>query len=117
MKCRHPAVIQVYLFNRIVNETENKCAIVLELSSIGDLEKLVSKWILQNKKFDEKTIRRWMRQLIEALMYIHSKSAMHRDIKPNNILLFGDLNNIDLVDVKLSDFGSGVVQDDTFIKK
>jgi serine/threonine protein kinase len=67
---------------------------------------------VQSEKFVEKTLRRWMKQLIEALMYVHSKGSMHRDIKPSNILLFGDIDNFDVVDAKLSDFGSGVINED-----
>ena len=29
-----------------------------------------------------------MKEIIEALMYIHSKGYCHKDIKPSNILLF-----------------------------
>jgi serine/threonine protein kinase len=42
---------------------------------------------------------------MEALEYLHSKRFVHRDIKPNNILL----RNIDGVDVpKIGDFGQGM---------
>jgi serine/threonine protein kinase len=41
------------------------------------------------------------KQLIEAIIYIQSQNIIHRDIKPDNILI--DLNNI----IKICDFGVG----------
>ena len=38
---------------------------------------------------------------------------MHRDIKPNNILLFGDSDHPNQMNAKLSDFGSGVINNET----
>ena len=40
-----------------------------------------------------------MKQLFEALLHVHDKAVVHRDVKPENILLDDNL------DIKLTDFG------------
>ena len=42
-----------------------------------------------------------MRQIIQGLKYIHSQTIMHRDLKPQNILINSK------GDVKIADFGLG----------
>src|SRR5204863_9154273 len=69
--------------------------IVLEYMPGGDLWALCRK---QPVSFDDAV--NYFQQVAEALAYAHSKRVIHRDIKPNNILLSGDHTVL-----KIADFG------------
>jgi cyclin-dependent kinase 12/13 len=55
--------------------------------------------IQSNVNFSELAVKHIMRQLIEALQYMHNRDVVHRDIKSSNILLTADHT------VKVADYG------------
>ncbi|KAI9810853.1 MAG: hypothetical protein M1826_003442 [Phylliscum demangeonii] len=56
--------------------------IVVDLMNGGDL-----RFHITRKTFTEDAVRFWMAELGCALRYIHTKGIVHRDVKPDNILL------------------------------
>ena len=56
---------------------------------------------LPNKKIEDMaTLRSLVKQMCEAVSYLHRSKIVHQDLKPENILLSKDLKSI-----KLCDFG------------
>ena len=52
--------------------------------------------------FKDKAVSLLIKHILRALVHIHERDIMHRDLKPQNIL-FADRN--DLSSVKIIDFG------------
>lgn len=77
---------------------ENNCSIILELLEGASLyAKIISEKHLN--EIESKTI---VRQILMALIYLHSNNIIHRDLKLENIVFKRNSSNF----VKLIDFGS-----------
>ncbi|PKY03020.1 ribosomal protein S6 kinase [Aspergillus campestris IBT 28561] len=76
--------------------------LVVDLMNGGDLRFHISR-----KCFTEDAIRFWLAELGCALRYIHSQGIIHRDVKPDNILLDSE-GHVHLADFNVaSDFRPG----------
>lgn len=75
--------------------TKSSYLLIFELASKGDLFEAVKKL----GRLSEPTVSSITFQVTSALAYLHSNRIVHRDVKPENILLNSDLT------VKLTDFG------------
>ena len=76
-------------------ETDKYFCIVMENICGGNLLNAINKMT----KFSEPMAKNVFKQLIYTIKYLHNKNIVHRDIKPDNILL--ELDNT----IKLCDFG------------
>lgn len=88
---RHENVVQL---KDIVNEA-NRLYIVFELAS-SDLKKLMDEY---STPLAPELVRSYTLQMLRGLAYCHSRGIMHRDIKPQNLLVTKDGY------LKLADFG------------
>ncbi|EAU33229.1 hypothetical protein ATEG_06685 [Aspergillus terreus NIH2624] len=76
--------------------------IVVDLMNGGDLRFHISR-----KCFTEEAVRFWVAELGCALRYIHSQGIIHRDVKPDNVLLDSE-GHVHLADFNVaSDFRPG----------
>ncbi|KAK4873058.1 hypothetical protein RN001_015087 [Aquatica leii] len=78
-----------------VLETETHFFIVTEYCSGGEL----FDHIVERNRLSEQQSRKFFREILSAVAYLHSLGYAHRDLKPENILLSGDQS------LKLIDFG------------
>ncbi|OHT09970.1 AGC family protein kinase [Tritrichomonas foetus] len=93
-KADNPFIVRLeYAF-----QTASKFYLCTEFAPGGDLNHLITKkGFLQDNE-----IRFYCAEIASGLSYLHSKGVIHRDIKSENILIFGDGH------VKLTDFGLAI---------
>ena len=88
-----------YLVTDKTNELKNY--IVFEYASKGDLFDYIN---CGSKGFQEQNCKVMIYKIILSIQALHKLGICHRDIKPQNILLFGDNFEIKICDFGLSSF-------------
>ncbi|CAI7738493.1 unnamed protein product, partial [Closterium sp. NIES-53] len=91
----HESIVQL----QSVHEDPESMHLVMDYCDGGELYEAVE----QHGRFPEKEAARVFKQLVSAVAYCHSQGVMHRDVKPENILLSTSAS------VKLADFGLAVL--------
>ncbi|CAH2283569.1 triple functional domain isoform X1 [Pelobates cultripes] len=88
-------------------ETPNSYVLVLEIADQGRLLDYVVRW----GNLTEEKITSYLREVLEALVYLHNCRIVHLDLKPENILVDQSLTK---PTIKLSDFGDAVQLNTTY---
>lgn len=90
---QHPNIVSYHFFEH--SASQKVCRIVMELLTGGSTLFLLDKY----GPLNECVLRKFARDLLQAMAFIHEKGISHLDIKPANILVS------DKGVVKLCDFG------------
>ncbi|RYO84365.1 hypothetical protein DL766_007652 [Monosporascus sp. MC13-8B] len=90
----HPNIITLH---SVFSSKDQNLNLVLEYLPLGDLEMLIRN--TESVRYGAADIKAWMGMLTRAVWFCHENFVLHRDIKPNNLLIAAD------GEVKLADFG------------
>ena len=80
------------------NKAKQEVVFITEILRSGTLKR----FIRQVKQVRLRVVRKWCKQILEGLAYLHEKDPplIHRDLKCENIFIKGDTG-----DIKIGDFG------------
>lgn len=93
-RIRHRNIVSMYE----LYETPKCLWIILELVDGGDMYHFLA----NVESYNEVVASRQLKQVLQGVHYLHSLGVVHRDLKLDNILLSGPVNNCV---VKIADFG------------
>jgi len=99
VSCRHKYVVRLDDFHSV----DDLCYLSMEFASEGDLRKLLA---ALGTALPSERAERYLRQCLEALDFIHATGVIHRDIKPDNILVLNEN------EIRLADFGIALLPGD-----
>ena len=95
-----------------IKQSENNYYIISEYYNGGGLYDILKQYKkIYGRPFPENIVQHLMRQIIDAVIYLHQRKIIHRDLKLENLLINyeteEDKNNLNLLnaEVKIIDFG------------
>ena len=97
----HPCILKITEFK----STPNKYYLVTDYCKDGELFNLIK----ERDSFTEREASFILYQVLLAIRYCHKMRIVHRDIKPENILITGKEESSGLLYVKLIDFGTAKI--------
>ncbi|KAG2388317.1 hypothetical protein C9374_000481 [Naegleria lovaniensis] len=93
---KHPSIMEIY--DSWETDDGEYLIFITELMSSGTLKD----FIRNSKKVRLRNIKKWCKQILEGLKYLHSISIIHRDLKCDNIFMNGSRGEVKIGDLGLS---------------
>lgn len=107
----HPNIVKL----EAVTKSLTNYFVIMEYINGGGLSECLHRYMLKyNRAFPEEIVQYLMRQIIEALFYIHSRKIIHRDLKLDNIMVsfnsIYDKEHLNMMNakIKIIDFGFAI---------
>ena len=107
----HPNIVKL----EDLKATKDSYYIVMEYINGGCLTDCLRKYQkITGKAFPEEIVQYLMRQIVDAIKYIHNQKIIHRDLKLDNIMVNfdseNDKNNLNMMraKIKIIDFGFAI---------
>ncbi|KXJ76517.1 calcium/calmodulin-dependent protein kinase type 1 [Aedes albopictus] len=100
----HPNIVQLFE----TYEDKSKVYLIMELVTGGELfDRIVEKG-----SYSERDASYLIRQVLEAVDYMHEQGVVHRDLKPENLLYYNPAEDSKIM---ISDFGLSKMEDSGFM--
>ena len=99
VSCRHKYVVRLDDFHSVAE----LCYLSMEYAPLGDLRKFIAN---SGKPLSPELGADFLRQSLEGMEFIHATGVLHRDLKPDNILVINDK------EIRLADFGLALLPGD-----
>ena len=107
-----------------LKKTTNHYYVIMEYCNGGTLTECLEKYKrLYRRPFTEEIVQHIMRQVVDAINYMHDLKIIHRDLKLDNILVKfeneSDKNQMNLLnaEIKIIDFGFAAYKEQTGLLK
>uniref|UniRef100_A0A0D9WBW0 non-specific serine/threonine protein kinase n=1 Tax=Leersia perrieri TaxID=77586 RepID=A0A0D9WBW0_9ORYZ len=99
---KHKNIIKFY--NSWLDKKNNNINFITEVFTSGTLRQ----YRIKHKKVDVRALKKWSRQILSGLVYLHSHDppVIHRDLKCDNIFVNGNQG-----EVKIGDLGLATILD------
>lgn len=96
----HPNVVGYH--EAFLDQTNKDLYIIMEFVGGGDLNDRIRNLTTRKKYLNEATIWKYTIQILQGLKVLHDRKIIHRDIKPGNIFVSEDLEELKIGDLNVS---------------